>query len=189
MLTSFWIVVFFIVINRLTTQTWCIDNGFELVELDPDEDSDSETEGNLSTLLQLTFKKGASSIGQHLKKKILFSEWHNVCILSIYLFFWSSFLSAIEVGKRDLYTHSILILKLYFTFLKQNLALYIKVVLIFLHVYEQLLLLCVLMIDKWWLQIIIKLVWNNVTKQTKLESKQIVNTTVFATYTVTCVSF
>jgi len=60
---------FFIVINRLTTQTWCIDNGFELVELDPDEDSDSETEGNLSTLLQLTFKKGASSIGQHLKKK------------------------------------------------------------------------------------------------------------------------
>ena len=61
---------FFIVINRLTTQTWCIDNGFELVELDPDEDSDSETEGNLSTLLQLTFKEGASSIGQHLKKII-----------------------------------------------------------------------------------------------------------------------
>ncbi|XP_052803443.1 alpha- and gamma-adaptin-binding protein p34-like [Mya arenaria] len=32
------------VINRLAAQTWCIDNGFELVELNPDSNSDSELE-------------------------------------------------------------------------------------------------------------------------------------------------
>lgn len=36
---------FITAVNRLTAQTWCIENGFELVELDPESSSDSEIEG------------------------------------------------------------------------------------------------------------------------------------------------
>lgn len=35
----------FLAIGRLEAQTWCIENGFELVELNPEIASDSETEG------------------------------------------------------------------------------------------------------------------------------------------------
>ncbi|WAR06292.1 AAGAB-like protein, partial [Mya arenaria] len=38
------------VINRLAAQTWCIDNGFELVELNPDSNSDSELEDTRHTV-------------------------------------------------------------------------------------------------------------------------------------------
>ena len=31
-------------VNRLATQTWCVDNGFELVELNPEVESDSDVE-------------------------------------------------------------------------------------------------------------------------------------------------
>ena len=38
------LIFIFTEVNRLQAQTWCIDNDFELVELNPETDSDSDME-------------------------------------------------------------------------------------------------------------------------------------------------
>lgn len=39
---EFNVLFYFLVNGRLMVQQWCTDNGFELVEMKPDEDSDIE---------------------------------------------------------------------------------------------------------------------------------------------------
>ena len=48
------LVYYVIEVCRVDVQKWCIDAGFELVELNPEEESDSETDGILYDFQNVT---------------------------------------------------------------------------------------------------------------------------------------
>ncbi|XP_053405580.1 alpha- and gamma-adaptin-binding protein p34-like isoform X2 [Mercenaria mercenaria] len=63
-------------VGRLETQTWCIDNAFELVELNPEADSDSETEDDFKETTGI--KRIVQSLHAHTWPNLDLKEDHHV---------------------------------------------------------------------------------------------------------------